>query len=214
MKKLTLFAALCLMAAPAAHSWAQPAAPATPNLSRNIVVSGEVGNSGYFPFVPGEKLTELLKRAGGANSAAALAKSYVLREGVKISLDLLQPATENFVLREGDVLIVPRALRLVYVIGDVARPGAFSLSEPRELSIIDVLNAAGGTREAPDTIQIRIMHGVRNSSVQWYRWPEDAKILSSPSFLQADDVIYVQPPVGRRGWHLGKLPALPFALLQ
>ena len=72
MKKLWLFAALCLLAPCATRIEAQPAAAqyvAPAIAAPTITVAGAVHEPGKFPIVPGEKVTELLKRAGGANSA-------------------------------------------------------------------------------------------------------------------------------------------------
>ncbi len=215
MKKLLLLAAFLAVAVPASRVSAQVAAPETPQPNRTVSVVGAVGQPGSFAFVPDEKAVALLKRAGGMSSVASPSKVYVLRSGVKIPLDLsLSPEmTAKFALHESDVLVVPEALRRISVFGEVARPGAKTLPAERQFSVIDALNAAGGTLSAPDTIRIGVVRASSGPSIEWYYWPEDSKVLASRSLLQEGDTVYVSPSTRRRDSHReGGLQLLPLPL--
>jgi polysaccharide biosynthesis/export protein len=49
----------------------------------------------------------------------------------------------NLVIHSGDVVTIPRA-KLVYVIGQVRKPGGFVLRDPREMSVLKALSMAEG----------------------------------------------------------------------
>ena len=178
------------MAAPATRVRAQTAAPEV--AAPTITVVGAVNQPGKFSVVPGETVVALLARAGGANAVAAIAKIYVLRQGVSIPLDLSQPLASKFVLRAGDVLVVPEALRRIFVVGAVARPGTFALPEGKETSVLDAITWAGGPLSSPMNMRIGILRGKTNVSIEWHLWPKKAgdDVLRLP--LQDGEGIYVQ----------------------
>ena len=190
MKKLLLFAALCLIGVPATRVWAQTAAPEAAQSTVSVV--GEVVKPGVLPFLPGENAVALLERAGGANAAASISKIYLLREGVSIPLDLAQSKgnTSKIVLREGDVLVVPKNLRSIAVVGAVVRPGSVSLPENKSLSVLHALVAAGGPISSPDKIKIFVLRANSENSVEGFPISED---LLSSFLLKEGDVVYLPP---------------------
>ena len=60
----------------------------------------------------------------------------------------------NVPLREGDVVIVPRA-QSVYVVGQVSNPGAYTME--KGTTVLQALAMAGGVTERGSTSRIRII---------------------------------------------------------
>ncbi len=194
MKIRLLLTALCLIAAPASHVWAQTAAPETaaPETVRpTITTTGQVNKPGKFPFVEGEKLSALLERAGGATAIASTKELYVLRDGVVIRIDLSGSQTGKFVLREGDTLVVPQDLRQIFVMGNVVRPGYYPMKEKKPTFVWEALMLAGGPSANSANIYVGIIRREPKLSDDWYDWPTD---INAPLFqipLQEGDGIYV-----------------------
>jgi protein involved in polysaccharide export with SLBB domain len=92
-------------------------------------------SEGMYELDSCERVTDLLKKAGGITPWADLRSCYVLRRASpangteKIAVDLSQvlfqnDQSANIMLRNDDVLVVPPVNTMVYVEGEVLRPGA------------------------------------------------------------------------------------------
>jgi polysaccharide biosynthesis/export protein len=123
--------------------------------SNSVLVLGRVSNPGIIHFDRTPYLLDLLARAGtlpvggiGADKAA-LNRCAIFRgrdEIVWINLRALLKGRDlslNVPLRRGDVIYIPDADdQLIYVMGEVAKPGAYRLTP--DMSFMDALAQAGG----------------------------------------------------------------------
>ncbi|WP_324669260.1 SLBB domain-containing protein [Geochorda subterranea] len=120
-----------------------------PEVERQVLALGALLSPGAFPYREGLRVLDLLARAGGPRPDADERAAVLNRAGgesVAIDLALLQrqPRSElNVALAPGDVLFVPPS-RQVLVLGEVGRPGAYSV--PAGARVTDVLALAGGVR--------------------------------------------------------------------
>src|SRR4029450_11868557 len=71
--------------------------------------------------------------------------------------------SENAELRDGDTIFVPRA-ELVYVFGQVNRPGSYTLQ--RNTTVLQALSLAGGVTDRGTTGRIRIARVVEGKKVE------------------------------------------------
>ena len=132
-----------------------------------VRVFGEVANPAQFAFKEGMSVVDLLMRAGGVTRYAAVEQIRVISNGEPILFNLqawldsgdaaLLPS-----LVEGTTVYVPilsdqikRGKHTVYVMGEVAKPGAFE-AQPGS-GFIDILANAGGPTRFADTRQVRIL---------------------------------------------------------
>ena len=133
--------------------------------SQPVSVIGSVAQPGVHQLEGRKTLIEILAKAGGLKPDAADAIKITRRnEGgpiplpsavrdssgqfsvAEVSLKDIMQATrpeENILIQPNDVISVPRA-DLVYVIGDVKKPGGFVLTERRSILSLQALAMAEG----------------------------------------------------------------------
>jgi protein involved in polysaccharide export with SLBB domain len=108
-----------------------------------ITILGAVGRPGTFPFRPGDTLLTGIGIGGGALEGRADLKRAMFRRGqsrefIPIDLDAMLfrgDTSQNFVLRDGDELIVPENRKnRVIVLGSVPRPGVVPYTDGMRLS--------------------------------------------------------------------------------
>ncbi|MGV3617601.1 MAG: polysaccharide biosynthesis/export family protein [Fimbriimonas sp.] len=114
-------------------------------------VGGEVTRPGTYEVRAGDRLLTLLTQGGGAALDRADLRRATLRRrnsGEVIPIDLyalliLGDTTQNYEVRDGDVLTIPQERRnRISVQGAVPNPGQFLYREPMTLS--DAISLAGG----------------------------------------------------------------------
>ena len=159
-----------------------------PKMDQSVIVQGAVfGKGGYelrvsqltaamertseglYELNTGERVVDLIVKAGGTTPWADLKNAYVNRETQKIAVDLaltLEPGdtTANKLLRNGDVLVIPSINALVYVQGMVENPGSFAYQP--NLKILDYIGLAGGPTVDADQAGARIYRGKKRVSIR------------------------------------------------
>ncbi len=114
-----------------------------------VAVAGEVRTNGVFRLKSQSRVTDAILAAGGATENADLSRLTVTRstlggqEVIPVDFEaILAGRGENLLLQDGDIVNVPRTSRVVYVAGEVARPGAYPYLPGARL--IDAVYQAGG----------------------------------------------------------------------
>ena len=160
--------------------------------SAQVSVLGQVGRPGRYPIeAASSKVSDMIAVAGGLVAGASdIVTLSGVRDGkmVRMSIDLpaiLQTGSggEDPVVAGGDTLFVDRT-PVVYIYGEVQRPGAFRLE--RGMTLMQGLAQGGGltahgtergirvTRRDPTTRQLQVIE------------------LAPTDLLERDDVIYVR----------------------
>lgn len=133
-------------------------------VGNRIVLLGRVENPGIIRFDGPPTLIEALSRAGALpvlDKKATLTRCAVVRGRDRIlwvDLKALLSAGKlnyNIRLRQGDLIYIPDSDdTLVYVLGEVQRPGAYRLTP--DMTLLDVLAEAGGPTKdaAPSKMQL------------------------------------------------------------
>ena len=121
--------------------------------TQGITVNGEVKSPGVYPALGVRMLNDVISAAGGVMPTAA-AKAIITHKGDSenpITVDYipvsLKPVIPKVQIFPGDTVMVPRA-GLVYVVGNVARPGAYVLDGRQTLTVEEVMGLAGGSGRA------------------------------------------------------------------
>jgi polysaccharide export outer membrane protein len=117
--------------------------------SQRVFVMGEVRTPGPYPLVGSMTLIEALARAGSTTEYAA-GEALIVR-------------SRDPELRDGDTIFVPRA-ELVYVFGQVNRPGSYTLQ--RTTTVLQALSLAGGVTDRGTTGRIRIARVVEGKKIE------------------------------------------------
>lgn len=218
---------------------AQPQSDANPRLavddlvlleeadpSRNTVhVMGQVTKPGAYPLGDeGISLLSLLSQAGNTTPSAALTRAYILRGNTEIPVNLRTLLAEGktpgsnraLQLQAGDVLFVPEIEDRIAVMGQVNKPGYYSLPETRPLTALDALSLAGGQTQNGNLGRAGIIRMVAGKAQVI---PIDIEKMLGRGDLQAnvalqrDDVLFIPSRSDRRfEWKdvLGPLSALSF----
>ncbi|MGA8169928.1 MAG: SLBB domain-containing protein [Methylocystis sp.] len=166
----------------------------------SIKVFGEVNTPAIFAWKEGATVIDMIMRAGGVtrysspdqiriinkNRPLVFNLQAYLDSGDKKLLPAIEPGATIFVPKQ--VEEVRRGALTVYVMGEVAKPGAFETKEAA--TFIDILANAGGPTRFADTRQIRIIRG--DGKVEMVDLPKytEGKSGSLPK-VAAGDAIFV-----------------------
>lgn len=145
--------------------------------SRMVFVTGEVNRPGKYAFEFIPNLWELLREAGGPTGRASLTEVSVIRggeeAGKKISVNLAQVLEKGDfsglpVLKPGDTVIVPAfpvegapataelmGRSVIFVFGQVARPGIYPVEE--QSTLLQAIGLAGGPAPGADLRNVRVV---------------------------------------------------------
>ncbi len=117
---------------------------------QDVSVLGEVTRPGVYPYTLHHRLLDLISAAAGlAPSAGRLVNIFARNDPKTPHPVVLDPsgtdagADHNPELMPGDTVQVSRA-GLVYVIGDVVRPGGFPVDPAQGLTVVQALSLAWG----------------------------------------------------------------------
>jgi polysaccharide export outer membrane protein len=118
--------------------------------SQGATIMGEVRTPGVYPTLGTRKLLDMLSLAGGVLTTAGKSVSIIHRnDSQHPGIIALQsgPATmyaqENPVILPGDTIVVAKA-GVVYVVGDVLKPGGFLIDNNTPISVMQSMSLAGG----------------------------------------------------------------------
>ena len=173
------------------------------DFARQLTVTGNVAAPGAFDLNENLSVTQLLAQAGGPSAGAALKRAHVLRAGVPIPLDLtdvqsgrLSPNSplNTFKFQPGDVLVVPENTDRVNIMGQVARPASYPLSEDAgQTTVLSLLAAAGGPTESANLSDVTLTRMVKGEPVNTTINVKAMREGSAPDnvFLRPDDALFV-----------------------
>lgn len=118
--------------------------------TQGVSVTGEVTRPGVYPVLSTRGVLDVISLAGGLTSLADTRVTIKHRSGseetVTVRLKADEPGaaiTENAMVYPGDLVFVPRA-GVVYVLGDVGRPGGILMQDNGKISLLQALAQAGG----------------------------------------------------------------------
>ena len=115
--------------------------------SQGVSVLGEVKTPGVYPVYADRHLLDVLSQAGGLTPTAGRSVT-VFRAGdpkpmiVTLTKDPAQNADSNILVSPGDTIMVSTA-GIVYVVGNVNKPGGFVLADG-DITSLQALALAGG----------------------------------------------------------------------
>ena len=131
--------------------------------SQGASVIGEVRSPGVYPTLGSRRLLDMLSLAGGVASTSGRLVSIIHRGDPNHPVQVaLQPtpaslhAQVNPVILPGDTVVVAKA-GVIYIIGDVTRPGGILVDNNERLSLIEALALAGGMNKTAALSQTRLI---------------------------------------------------------
>lgn len=164
--------------------------------SSGISVAGEVGKPGFYSVLGPHRLFDILQLAGGITEKASNTVTISHRgEEEAITLTISKNPAEmganNVELRPGDTVVVPRA-GIVYVLGEVNRPGGYVLNATGGVTVVQVVAVAGGPTHLASYGKTTLLH---RTPAGFQEERIDLKKLlhgKRPDIpVKSDDIIYV-----------------------
>jgi polysaccharide export outer membrane protein len=193
--------------------------------SFRIYILGRVSSPGALQFESQPTLLDVVTKAGGlpiggvGADKAGLGRCAVIRRDQVIWMDLKALVSDgnlslNIRLARNDLVYMPDAGdQLVYVLGEVQRPGAFRLTP--DMSFLDAFTQAGGLNEDGLADRIELVRSENNLHKE-FRLKD---LLATPTelnmSLREGDIIYVpKRNLAKFGYVLQKASSLTgFAIL-
>ncbi len=118
--------------------------------TQGVTVLGEVKNPGVYPLLGTHNLLDLISAAGGVTAVAGKGVTISHREDPGhpqvVNLDTKPGSTAALTvdIRPGDTIMVSHA-GIVYVLGQVGRPGGFLIENNDRLTVLQAISLAQGT---------------------------------------------------------------------
>jgi polysaccharide export outer membrane protein len=118
--------------------------------TQGVTVGGEVKNPGVYPLLGTHNLLDLLAAAGGVTPTAGKGVTISHRDDpthpqvVNVETKPGSAAAFNMDIRPGDTIVVSKA-GIVYVLGEVGKPGGFLIENSDRLTILQAVALAQGT---------------------------------------------------------------------
>jgi polysaccharide biosynthesis/export protein len=188
--------------------------------SKPVSVLGQVHNPAVLQLRGPRKLVEILSASGGLNAEAG-SKLIITRETawgllplphprvdpsgnfstaeVDLSALLAGTSTENILVCPNDTITVPRA-KLIYVMGEVHKPGGFPLHDTETASVLQMIALAEGPTETANAGHARILRLQPDAQRQEID-VNLAKIIERRDpdvVLKPDDILYVPNSKSKR----------------
>lgn len=165
--------------------------------TEDVSVFGQVTKPGNYPLTTPRPVIDVLSMAGGFTDLARR-QVIIQRHGtgeqdrITIPNDPTEPVGMRHLVNPGDEVIVPK-VDLVYVLGDVGRPGGYPINDNQsQMTILEAIAMAGGIAPSATPNHSRLIRhsgtgytqtSLPLSAMQKGKMPDAA--------VQANDIIYV-----------------------
>ena len=130
--------------------------------TQGITINGEVKTPGVYPALGVHKLNDLIAAAGGLTQLAASRVVITHKDDpgnpvtVEYNPAALKPIIPDVQMFPGDSILIPKA-GVVYVAGNVAKPGAYVLDGRRTLTVEAAMALSGGGGKASAMKRVQLV---------------------------------------------------------
>jgi polysaccharide biosynthesis/export protein len=183
--------------------------------TQGVSVLGEVKKPGVYPSLGSHRLLDYLSMAEGLTPLSGSAVDITRRGSSttqRVALRSKGEARENPEVFSGDTVLVERA-GVVYVVGDVARPGGFPMDQDDRLSVLQAVALAQGVNR---TAALKSAKLIRTTAQGRDEVPINLQaILSSKAAdvpLQDGDIIFVPSSAAKNAMKRGLEAAVQAAV--
>jgi len=163
-----------------------------------VSVLGEVHNPGAYQIGTSRNILDIISLAGGLTEAADRNIVIKRRQGdiakVFIPNNADQAISDSVLVYPGDTVVIPKA-GIIYVLGDVNRPGGYFMQRDSKLSALQAVSMAGGLLPNAAAPKSLIIRKTTDNAKGFVDIPLELRGIQKGKKpdpqLQADDVIYV-----------------------
>ena len=171
--------------------------------TQTVSILGQVAKPGQVSISTPRTLVDVLSMSGGLTEVADRhitvergGSSHEVTE-VFLSNKAEDALNANIQIYPGDKVLVPKA-GIVYVLGDVGRPGGYVMQNNSRLTVLEAIAMAAGVNKTASEGHTRL---IRNSNGQFHERELPLKQIEQgkapDELLQADDVIYIPFSFGK-----------------
>ena len=134
--------------------------------SSGISVAGEVVKPGFYSVLGPHRLFDVLQAAGGPTERASNRLLISHRGQTDVTTIILsknptEMLASNVDLQPGDTIVIPRA-GIVYVLGEVGRPGGYVMNATGGVTVLQVVAVAGGPTHFASAGKTRLLRKTDN----------------------------------------------------
>jgi polysaccharide export outer membrane protein len=175
----------------------------TESATQGVSIVGEVHKPGVYPAFGAHRLLDYLSMAEGLTALAGTTITITHAnhpdqpDNVSVTSGAAPQPVNNPEILPGDTIFVERT-GIVYVIGDVLRPGGFPMSHDQHLTVLQAVALSMGTNYTAAKSDVRI---IRTTAQGREEIPVNLKkILASkaPDMpLQDNDILFVPSSTGK-----------------
>ena len=171
--------------------------------TQSVSVLGQVARPGPVSISTGRSLVDVIATAGGLTDVAD--RHITIERGgtshglVEVFLsnradDAFNADVEVF---PGDKILVPKA-GIVYVLGDVGRPGGYVMQNNSRLTVLEAIAMAAGVNRTASEARARLIHNTNGKFEERDLPLKEIEQGTAPDqLLEADDVIYIPFSFGK-----------------
>jgi len=134
--------------------------------TQGATIMGEVKAPGVYPTLGSRTLFDMISLAGGVTAGAGKIATVIHRNDpnnpvyIELAANPAGLASQhNPIILPGDTLVLAKA-GVIYVIGDVGRPGGYLLDNNVPVSLVQGLTLAGGPTKTAAMSQVRLIRKV------------------------------------------------------
>ncbi len=166
------------------------------SVAGQVAVLGEVARPGTVSVNSPRSLLDVLAQAGGllktADGHVTLRRASGAPTQVLVANDAAhQLAASNLLVQPGDTILVPRA-GIVYVLGDVGRPGGYLMQDDAQLSLLQALSLAAGPNKTANERGARLIRKENGATIEVPLQLHATERGKTPDLaLRNDDIVYI-----------------------
>lgn len=168
-----------------------------------VAVLGQVVRPGVISISTKRSMVDVIAMAGGLTDVADRhitvgrgGNTHGLEE-VFLSNRPEDALNANVEIFPGDKILVPKA-GIVYVLGDVGKPGGYLMQNNSRLTVLEAIAMASGVNRTASESRARVIHNANGHFEERELPLKDMQQGKAPDqLLQADDVIYIPFSFGK-----------------
>ena len=190
----------------------------TEQFGYNVTVMGEVRSPGIYALAGKKRLIDMLTQAGGVSDRAGHVIEIFPSGSMKNPQTVLWDPTlrENdnaeLEIKTGETILVSRC-GVVYVGGNVTRPGAFPLCESNHTTLSEVMALAQGAKPSSWSQRTLLLRTSESGTrvVQKVKLEDVLRGRAVDITMQPDDILFIPPSVLKAASKTALTAAVGFA---
>jgi polysaccharide export outer membrane protein len=165
--------------------------------TQGVSVLGEVQKPGIYPMLGPRTLLDALAAAGGttprAGNTVTITRRNLPAKPITVPLSYSPTGSQplnNVTVMPGDTVVIAKA-GIVYVVGDVAKPGGFVM-ENAQMTVLQALALASGANQNAALNSAKVIRKEGDRPAEIPVPLKDILALKQPDLrLRPDDIVYV-----------------------